>query len=177
MPTPELPIHRSDSRDHWERWLASNHSSSAGVWLKLAKKGSPTPSVTFADALDLALCFGWIDSQRLGHDEHFYLQRFTPRGSRSKWSQINRRAATELMEQGKMREAGLAQQVRREHPRPLCSRRRHLNYRAAPQGGTKRGGSRRRAPAVLASSAPQLPCRTTGRHPSGGGCSTSRPDA
>jgi uncharacterized protein YdeI (YjbR/CyaY-like superfamily) len=109
MPKPELPIHQSRSREHWERWLQSNHSSSAGVRLKLAKQGSPVATVSFADALELALCFGWIDSQRLGYDEHFYLQRFTPRGPRSKWSQINRDKAIRLIERGQMRAAGHAQ--------------------------------------------------------------------
>jgi uncharacterized protein YdeI (YjbR/CyaY-like superfamily) len=109
LPKPELPIHQSDSRDHWERWLQSNHSSSPGVRLKLAKQGSSIATVSFADALELALCFGWIDSQRFGYDDHFYLQRFTPRGPRSKWSQINREKALGLIERGEMREAGHAQ--------------------------------------------------------------------
>jgi uncharacterized protein YdeI (YjbR/CyaY-like superfamily) len=109
VPKPELPIHECDGRDRWERWLAANHSSSPGVRLKIAKKSSPATTVSFADALELALCFGWIDSQRHGHDEHFYLQRFTPRGPRSKWSQINRDSATRLIERGRMHEAGLAQ--------------------------------------------------------------------
>jgi uncharacterized protein YdeI (YjbR/CyaY-like superfamily) len=79
------------------------------VWLRIAKKGSPTPSVSYAEALDIALCFGWIDGQKRALDESFWLQRFTPRGPRSKWSQINRQKATELIGAGRMQAAGLVQ--------------------------------------------------------------------
>ncbi len=93
----------------WEVWLAENHVSSPGAWLKIAKKGSPRATVTYAQALDAALCFGWIDGQKGAYDESFWLQRFTRRGPRSKWSQVNREKATELLEQGRMHPAGVAQ--------------------------------------------------------------------
>jgi uncharacterized protein YdeI (YjbR/CyaY-like superfamily) len=79
------------------------------VWLKLAKKSSPEPSVTQPDAIEEALCFGWIDGQSRSYDEHYYLQRFTPRRARSKWSQINREKAQRLIADGRMHPAGLAQ--------------------------------------------------------------------
>jgi uncharacterized protein YdeI (YjbR/CyaY-like superfamily) len=89
-------------------WLEANHSSADGVWLKFAKKGSPTATVSYAEAVEEALCFGWIDGQARGHDEHFYLQRFTPRRARSKWSQNNVERADRLIAEGRMHPAGLA---------------------------------------------------------------------
>jgi uncharacterized protein YdeI (YjbR/CyaY-like superfamily) len=106
---PELPILESPDRTVWERWLAANHGTSAGVWLKLAKKGTGIPTVTHAEALEEAIRYGWIDGQRAAHDESYFLQRFTPRGPRSKWSQINRRTAQRLTEEGRMTTAGRAQ--------------------------------------------------------------------
>jgi uncharacterized protein YdeI (YjbR/CyaY-like superfamily) len=97
------------SAEHWEQWLDANHADSSGVWLKFAKKSSPTPTVSHAEALEVAMCFGWIDGQTRAHDEFFWLQRFTPRGPRSKWSQINRDKATELIAADRMRAAGHAQ--------------------------------------------------------------------
>jgi uncharacterized protein YdeI (YjbR/CyaY-like superfamily) len=105
----ELPIIEAKDQRAWRDWLAKNHEREAGVWLKLAKKSSPTPSVTYAEALEEALCFGWIDGQVRRFDQHFYLQRFTPRRPRSKWSQINREKATSLIEAGRMQPSGLAQ--------------------------------------------------------------------
>jgi uncharacterized protein YdeI (YjbR/CyaY-like superfamily) len=102
LPIVELPDQRA-----WERWLGEHHASSPGAWLKLAKKGSPTPTVTQAEALEEAICFGWIDGQVGRHDEHFYLQRFTPRRPRSKWSAINRDRARRLIAEGRMQPAGL----------------------------------------------------------------------
>jgi uncharacterized protein YdeI (YjbR/CyaY-like superfamily) len=93
----------------WERWLEENHAQPAGVWLKFAKKGSPTPTVNYDAALEVALCFGWIDGQVARYDASFYLQRFTPRRARSKWSEINRQRADALIAAGRMRAAGLAQ--------------------------------------------------------------------
>jgi uncharacterized protein YdeI (YjbR/CyaY-like superfamily) len=93
----------------WERWLADHHDSSPGVWLKIAKKGASRATVSYAQALDGALCFGWIDGQKGAYDEAFWLQRFTRRGPRSKWSQVNREHATRLIEQSRMQPAGLAQ--------------------------------------------------------------------
>jgi uncharacterized protein YdeI (YjbR/CyaY-like superfamily) len=103
----DLPILECRDRDAWERWLGSHHASAPGVWLKLAKKGSPTPTVTQAEALEEAICFGWIDGQVGRLDEHFYLQRFTPRRPRSKWSAINRERAEALITQGRMKPSGL----------------------------------------------------------------------
>jgi uncharacterized protein YdeI (YjbR/CyaY-like superfamily) len=105
----ELPIVKAKDRRAWRRWLATNHARQDGAWLRFAKKSSPTPSVTYAEAVDEALCFGWIDGQARGFDEHFYLQRFTPRRKRSKWSQINREKATRLIAEGRMQAPGLEQ--------------------------------------------------------------------
>lgn len=93
----------------WAHWLGANHARSAGVWLKIAKKGSPRVTVTQTEAIDEAVCFGWIDGQLGRHDAHFFLQRFTPRRSRSKWSAANRERAERLIAEGRMRPAGLAQ--------------------------------------------------------------------
>jgi len=102
----ELPIIPFKSQADWEAWLEENHGQTAGLWLKLAKKGSSTASITYAEAVDSGLCYGWIDSQKASYDEQFWLQRFTPRRPRSKWSKTNRERATELIEQGKMKPAG-----------------------------------------------------------------------
>lgn len=93
----------------WEGWLAAEHANASGLWLKIAKKGSPIVTISYAQALQGALCFGWIDGQKASYDEHFWLQRFTPRKARSRWSKINRDAALALIEAGRMRPAGLAQ--------------------------------------------------------------------
>lgn len=91
----------------WERWLAKNHAASPGLWLKIAKQAAGVESVSYADALEIALCYGWIDSQKGRYDERFFLQKFTPRGSRSIWSKINREKALALIESGRMKPAGL----------------------------------------------------------------------
>jgi uncharacterized protein YdeI (YjbR/CyaY-like superfamily) len=103
----ELPIVEVPDRLVWEGWLAANHDSSAGVWLKLAKRGSPRPTVTQAEAIDEAICFGWIDGQVRGYDQHFFMQRFTPRRPRSRWSGLNRERARRLIADGRMKPAGL----------------------------------------------------------------------
>lgn len=87
--------------------MSANHASSAGGWLKIAKKASPDPSVTQAEAVDEAVCYGWIDGQVRRYDEHFFLQRFTPRRPRSKWSAVNRERARRLIAEGRMKAAGL----------------------------------------------------------------------
>ena len=102
----ELPVIPFKSQEDWEKWLEKNHEDAAGLWLKLAKKDSAINSVTYAEAVDGVLCYGWIDSQKASYDEQFWLQRFTPRRPRSKWSKTNRERATELIEQGKMKAAG-----------------------------------------------------------------------
>ena len=85
-PKDDLPILRFDDQQAWERWLEAEHASSRGVWLRTAKKAAAVRTVSHAEALDSALCFGWIDGQRLPEDETFFLQRFTPRRPRSNWS-------------------------------------------------------------------------------------------
>lgn len=93
----------------WEAWLDSNHASSPGVRLAIAKKGSAFSSVSYSDAVDVALCFGWIDGQKGRLDDDHYLQLFTPRGARSIWSQVNRDRVLRLVESGRMRPAGQAE--------------------------------------------------------------------
>jgi uncharacterized protein YdeI (YjbR/CyaY-like superfamily) len=103
------PVLAFASQAEWEAWLDAEHASSDGVWVKFAKKGSGVETVVYAEALEVALCYGWIDSQVARLDERFYLQKFTPRRSRSKWSQINREKIEELTKQGRMKPAGLDQ--------------------------------------------------------------------
>lgn len=91
----------------WERWLTGHHESSPGVWLMIAKKGSALTSVSYAEALEAALCHGWIDGQRKSHDAESFLQKFTPRGARSIWSKVNRDRALALIAGGAMKPAGL----------------------------------------------------------------------
>ncbi|MGD1050117.1 MAG: YdeI/OmpD-associated family protein [Solirubrobacteraceae bacterium] len=105
----QLPTLQLGSRAEWERWLERWHDSAPGVWLALAKRGSIHTTLTYAEALDGALCFGWIDGQKAALDEHLWLQRFTPRSARSRWSRINRDRAQELERSGRMRPAGAAQ--------------------------------------------------------------------
>ena len=105
----ELPIHLFADPGELEAWLEENSDACDGVWLKIAKKGTGKRSVTYAEALDLALCFGWIDSQKRGFDEVYFLQRFTPRRPRGRWSKINREKAEALIAAERMRPAGLAE--------------------------------------------------------------------
>jgi uncharacterized protein YdeI (YjbR/CyaY-like superfamily) len=105
----ELPVLLFASPAELEAWLEANHAESEGVWLKIAKKGVEPPSVTYGEALEVALCFGWIDSQKRGHGERHFLQRFTPRRPRGRWSKINREKAEALIESGAMRPTGLAE--------------------------------------------------------------------
>ncbi len=103
-----LPIIPFASQEDWERWLAEHHGTSKGLWLKIAKKDTGIDTVTYAEALDGALCYGWIDGQKGALDDQFWLQKFTPRGPRSKWSKINREKAGVLIEAGRVKPAGLA---------------------------------------------------------------------
>lgn len=103
----DLPIIAFASPGAWEAWLEEHHASSSGLWLKIAKKASGIETVSYAEALDAALCHGWIDGQVNKFDEDYYLQRFTPRRPRSKWSQVNREKVTKLIERGRMKPAGL----------------------------------------------------------------------
>ena len=106
MPRDELPVLGFANRAAWESWLDEHHGRSAGLWLKIAKKGSGTDSVSYAEALEVAICFGWIDGQKGSLDGSFWLQRFTPRRPGSKWSRINTEKAAELTAAGRMRPAG-----------------------------------------------------------------------
>lgn len=103
----DLEIMLFRSMGDWERWLEANKDTSPGVRLQIAKKASGKDSISYAEALEAALCFGWIDSRKEGFDDDYWLQRFTPRRKRSKWSVINREKAESLIEQGRMQEAGL----------------------------------------------------------------------
>jgi uncharacterized protein YdeI (YjbR/CyaY-like superfamily) len=103
----DLPIIPFASREAWETWLEEHHTTSDGLWLKIARKGSSIDTVSYAEALEVALCYGWIDGQKASFDDHHWLQRFTPRRPRSKWSKVNRQKATELIESGEMKAAGL----------------------------------------------------------------------
>ncbi|HSI80352.1 MAG TPA: YdeI/OmpD-associated family protein [Solirubrobacterales bacterium] len=104
-----LPQLSFASAAEWEAWLEANHDSSPGVWLKIAKKGSGIASVTISEALDACLCFGWIDGRREALDDRYYLQRYTPRRRRSKWSRINVEKVERLATAGRIRAAGLAE--------------------------------------------------------------------
>jgi uncharacterized protein YdeI (YjbR/CyaY-like superfamily) len=103
----DLPAIPFASPAAWEAWLEEHHATSDGIWLKLAKKGSGIESVSFAEALEVALCYGWIDSMAHGLDDRYWLQRFTPRRARSNWSERNRARATKLIEEGRMKPSGL----------------------------------------------------------------------
>ena len=103
----DLPIVPFASRQAWEAFLEGQHATSGGLWLKIAKKGSGIESVTYDQAVEAALCYGWIDGQVRKFDGDYYLQRFTPRRTRSKWSKVNRKKAVDLIERGEMRAAGL----------------------------------------------------------------------
>jgi uncharacterized protein YdeI (YjbR/CyaY-like superfamily) len=105
----ELEIVLFAGPDELEAWLEENAAESAGLWLKIAKKGAPEPSVTYDEAVELALCFGWIDSQKRGLDETHFLQRFTPRRPRGRWSKINREKVEALEKAGAMRPAGASE--------------------------------------------------------------------
>jgi uncharacterized protein YdeI (YjbR/CyaY-like superfamily) len=106
---PELIVLECPTGGDWERWLHANHATAPGVWMKFAKKSAAAVTVTHDEALEIAICFGWIDGQVQPLDESYWLQRFTPRGPRSRWSQVNRAKAEELIEAGRMQEAGHAQ--------------------------------------------------------------------
>jgi uncharacterized protein YdeI (YjbR/CyaY-like superfamily) len=91
----------------WDAWLAANHETAAGVWLRIAKKGSGVESARYPEVLDSAIAYGWIDAVRHADDDTHFLQRFTPRGPRSKWSKINRAKAEKLIAEGRMTERGM----------------------------------------------------------------------
>lgn len=101
------PIRLFSSREAWAAWLEKNHRKPEGLWLRLAKKGSGMRSVTYAEALEVALAYGWIDGQKKPESEEAWLQRFVPRSARSIWSKINREEALALIAGGQMKAAGL----------------------------------------------------------------------
>jgi uncharacterized protein YdeI (YjbR/CyaY-like superfamily) len=102
-----LPIMTFPSRETWAAWLDEHHADSAGIWLALRKKGAAEPGVSYGDAVEVALCYGWIDGQAGKLNDHFWLQRFTPRRSRSIWSRVNRDRALALIARGEMKLAGM----------------------------------------------------------------------
>lgn len=107
MPMPDdLPIKHFKDQEAWGKWLAAN-ADGKGIWLRIAKKDSGIASVNYAEALEVALCHGWIDGQKRGHDEQFFLQRFTPRRPRSLWSRINIAHVERLIATGRMQANGL----------------------------------------------------------------------
>ena len=95
------------SKQDWAAWLDKNHRKSAGLWLRMAKKDSGLRSVSYREALEVALCYGWIDGQKRPENEQTWLQRFVPRSSRSIWSKINREKVLALIASGEMKTAGL----------------------------------------------------------------------
>ena len=101
---PTLPF---ETQAAWQTWLDEHHATSKGLWLKIAKKGASVPSISYAEALEIALCYGWIDGQKASFDDQFWLQKFTPRGPKSIWSKINIEKATALIAAGRMQPAGL----------------------------------------------------------------------
>jgi uncharacterized protein YdeI (YjbR/CyaY-like superfamily) len=103
------PILTFSTQEEWEAWLAMNGGVSSGVWLRVAKKSAEHVTVTYAEALESALCFGWIDGQKQAQDEQYWLQRFSPRTAKSIWSRINKQKALALIDAGRMRPAGMRQ--------------------------------------------------------------------
>lgn len=97
------------SQAAFAEWLAAHHNDCDGVWLQHSKKGAPIPSVSYQEALEVALCFGWIDGQKRSLDQHHYLQRWTPRRAKSLWSKVNREKVLRYIEEGKMQPGGLAE--------------------------------------------------------------------
>lgn len=111
-----MPVEKSSdsptlfkSAKAFETWLKQHHATSAGLWLKIAKRGADEASVSYPEAVEIALCWGWIDSQKKGLDEHYFLQRFTPRRARSVWSKVNVDKIAMLLKAGRMQAPGLAQ--------------------------------------------------------------------
>lgn len=104
----ELPILLFETPAAWAAWLAEHHAAAPGLWLRLTKKTADLNSITYNEALEEALCYGWIDSHKKSYDDQSWLQKFTPRGPQSIWSKINREKAEQLIESGRMKPAGLA---------------------------------------------------------------------
>jgi uncharacterized protein YdeI (YjbR/CyaY-like superfamily) len=104
----EQPIIAFATAAEFRLWLTRHHADHSGIWMKIAKKGSGIPTVTYAEALDEALCLGWIDGQKKSFDENYFLQKFTRRGKRSVWSKVNVGHVARLEKEGRMKPAGLA---------------------------------------------------------------------
>jgi uncharacterized protein YdeI (YjbR/CyaY-like superfamily) len=104
-----VPIMSFETQQSWEEWLKENHAETKGIWLKIAKKEARSPSVSYAEALDSALCYGWIDGQKAAFDDKYWLQKFTPRTAKSIWSKVNCGKAEALIAEGRMQPAGLRQ--------------------------------------------------------------------
>ena len=102
-----VPIWAFKDAKAWETWLAKNYSAADGIWMRLAKKGAGTKSISYPEALEIALCYGWIDAQKRGESATAWLQRFMPRAKKSIWSRINREKAVGLIVSGRMTPAGL----------------------------------------------------------------------
>jgi uncharacterized protein YdeI (YjbR/CyaY-like superfamily) len=104
-----LPIIVFETQQAWEEWLAEHYTDTAGIWLKLAKKEVGISSVNYAEALEGALCYGWIDGQKASFDDIYWLQKFTPRRAKSIWSKVNCNKALALIADGRMQPAGMRQ--------------------------------------------------------------------
>jgi uncharacterized protein YdeI (YjbR/CyaY-like superfamily) len=108
MHQSEPPILAFATQKAWRDWLTDNFEKTEGIYLQIYKKGSGVPTVSYAEALDEALCFGWIDGVKKSYDEKSWLQRFTPRRAKSVWSKVNREHIARLTEAGLMHKAGVA---------------------------------------------------------------------
>ncbi len=97
------------TQQDWEAWLNEHYADTKGIWLKIAKKETGIPSLSYAEALEVAICYGWIDGQKASFDAQYWLQKFTPRGPRSIWSKVNCDKATALLAEGRMQPAGIQQ--------------------------------------------------------------------
>ena len=110
MATPtDLPVLAFATPEEFEQWLEHEHETAPGVWIRFPRRGTDVPSLSYEEAVLVSLCFGWIDGQARSLDETAWLQRYTPRRKRSVWSQINRERIARLVEEGRMRAAGLAE--------------------------------------------------------------------
>ncbi len=107
--TNGLSIMSFETQQDWERWLTEHHTDTVGIWLKIAKKETGIPSVNYSEALDSALCYGWIDGQKASFDDQYWLQKFTPRRPKSIWSKVNCDKATALIAEGRMQPEGIRQ--------------------------------------------------------------------
>lgn len=108
-PKPGDPVEQFAKPEDFERWLCKHHRTASCIWVKYAKKKSGIPSIDWNQAVDVALCYGWIDGQAKSIDETHSIQRFTPRGRRSKWSKLNRERVARLVKAKRMQPAGLAE--------------------------------------------------------------------